>query len=225
MPAHLGDAPRHRLVRQPEMLEQAAAELQARFDRFRHHRHRAELEQLRRMRRIDRPREHRGVRPPLAGGRHHALGRARRIDGDDEGAGVRRARAIEELAAAGIAEIDSGAALAVLAHQLAVAVERDERHVLGLEHPGDRLADAPIAADHHVAGELAGARPRHVLAVREVLQTVTEPAAAPRPQRCRHHAEADHRGGDLRRLRRQDLGETAEGDDHEGEFAALRQQN
>ncbi len=133
------------------------------------------------MGRIDRPREHRGVRTPLAGGRHHALGRARRIDRDDEGAGMRRAGAIEELAAAGIAEIDPGAALAVLAHQLAVGVEREERHVLGLEHPGDRLADAPVAADHHVIGELAGAGDRHVLAVLEVLQAMTEPAAATRP--------------------------------------------
>src|SRR3954469_16800481 len=44
---------------------------------------------------------------------------------------------------------------ATLAHQLAIGIEGNERYILGGEQTRHRLADAAIAADHHMILHLA----------------------------------------------------------------------
>ena len=75
------------------------------------------------------------------------------LSGDDEGARMLDARAFEEFAPAGVAEIDHVSGLALLGDQRPVSVEGDQRHVLAVEHARDGLPDAAEAADHHVIAQ------------------------------------------------------------------------
>ena len=95
------------------------------------------------MRGIARPRKYRRVGPLLAGRRHHALGRPRRIDGHDKRPRARRAGAAQEFAHGRRRRGKPFAALCAFARQLGIGVERDKPHVLGPQKPADTCPTRP----------------------------------------------------------------------------------
>ena len=99
-------------------------------------------------------------------------------------------------------------------------------YILGGEQTRHRLADASIAADHHMILHLARVLRRQVVAMVEPLQPLSEPSAAAGAERRHHHADADHGGGGSAPCRPESSPLDARETDHdERELAALRQQD
>ena len=94
--AHIGDAAVGDLFRQIEILQQPPGELQARLDRFGDRVGRTELGQPRGMFGILGARQHAGLRPQLDDFGHHALGRLRAAERDDERARLLDAGTVAE---------------------------------------------------------------------------------------------------------------------------------
>jgi hypothetical protein len=108
----------------------------------------------------------------------------------------------------------------VFAHDLAIGIERDVGHVLALEHAGDQLADASVAADDDVVDIVVG-RVYCVPGLSFVFQVGAQSARQNSDQRCEHHRQ-DH---DAERRVRDGLVQDADGTPEtygdEGEFAGL----
>ena len=137
--------------------------------------------------------------------------------------GLRGTRGLEQVVAGGVAVIDLVAELAQRLDLLGVMVEHHGADAAGLQQAAHRHAEAAVAGDDDLGARLLDACRWRAASALPAKRGCMTRCVEDHQQGGRRHGERDH-GDEQARLRGDEKGQARrEGDQHEGEFAALRQ--